>query len=199
MYLNRYILGGEHSEFFRNRKGYFSINTQVVCDSANRIMDIVARWPGSAHDSYIFSNSAIRTKFENGEFGNAVILGDSAYPLTNYLMTPLAVPQTRAAEKYNWSHIRTRTVVERTFGIWKRRFPILCVGIRCKLALAQKIIIATAVLQNIIVFLRDENDNAFDDENVLEINQEEDDVANEQQHVFNVIQQRYVNYFATLL
>ena len=33
---------------------------------------------------------------------------------------------------YNESHIRTRTRVEHTFGLWKRRFPILAYGSRYK-------------------------------------------------------------------
>ncbi|KAJ8980507.1 hypothetical protein NQ317_007927 [Molorchus minor] len=42
--------GGEHAELFRNRKGYFSINVQTVASTNLRIMDVVARWPGSTHD-----------------------------------------------------------------------------------------------------------------------------------------------------
>ena len=35
--------GGENAELFRNRKGFFSINTQVVVDASMKIVDIVAR------------------------------------------------------------------------------------------------------------------------------------------------------------
>lgn len=52
--------GGEQAETYRNRKGFFSINVQTVCDAHLRIQDIVARWPGSAHDSTIFINSSLR-------------------------------------------------------------------------------------------------------------------------------------------
>ncbi|KYM93682.1 PREDICTED: putative nuclease HARBI1 [Cyphomyrmex costatus] len=46
--------GGPHGELFRNRKGYFSLNVQVICNSNLEITDIVARWPDSVHDSTIF-------------------------------------------------------------------------------------------------------------------------------------------------
>lgn len=48
-------------EEFRNRKGYFSLNVQAVCDADLRLMNVVARWPGSAHDA-IFKNSVLRGK-----------------------------------------------------------------------------------------------------------------------------------------
>lgn len=67
--------GGQDAEVFRNRKGYFSINVQAVCDSQLRIRNIVARWPGSAHDSTIFANSRLRALFENNNYPNCVLLG----------------------------------------------------------------------------------------------------------------------------
>lgn len=69
------ILGGEDAEVYRNRKGYFSINTQVIGGSDLKILDIVARWPGSAHDQTIFNNSRIRARVEAGHFENSILLG----------------------------------------------------------------------------------------------------------------------------
>lgn len=74
-----YILGGDQAENFRNRKGYFSFNVQTVSDANLKILDIVARWPGSTHDQTIFNNSSIRNRFEQGHFGNGILLGDSGY------------------------------------------------------------------------------------------------------------------------
>lgn len=51
------------------------------------------------------------------------------------MMTPLPenAPSTRGEKLYQESQIRTRNVIERAFGIWKRRFPILSKGINVKL------------------------------------------------------------------
>ena len=147
--------GGENAEVFRNRKGYFSLNVQVVCDHKMKIRDIVARWPGSAHDATIFSHSNLYNKFETQQFSSGLLLGDSAYPAKNYLLTPVLNPRTQAEQRYNSAHIRTRNIIERVFGVWKRRFPILSTGMKVQMRTIQAIIVATAVLHNIAV---DEND-----------------------------------------
>lgn len=106
------IVGGDNAETFRNRKGYFSINTQCICNPWLKIMDIVARWPGSCHDQIIYDNSLIKSKFETGIL-KGYLLGDGGYEVKPYLMTPLLNPTTRSQQLYNESHIRTRNVIER--------------------------------------------------------------------------------------
>ncbi|XP_047511710.1 putative nuclease HARBI1 [Pieris napi] len=81
--------GGEQAELFRNRKGYFSINVQTICNANLEIIDIVARWPGSAHDSLIFNNCCRKAKFEAGEYGEGILLVDGGYAATFYSMPPL--------------------------------------------------------------------------------------------------------------
>lgn len=184
--------GGNNAENFRNRKGYFSLNTQAVCNANYEIIDIVARWPGGSHDSNIFDNSRIRMRFEAGEMGRYLLLGDSGYPVRPYLITPLNNPQTPAERLFNHSQIRTRTVVERTFGIWKRRFPIL-MGMRCRLPLCQDIIVATAVLHNIC--RRRNEDNPED----IEIPEEDNDAVQNNYNENDGVRRELIDYFFTLL
>ncbi|XP_052223937.1 putative nuclease HARBI1 [Dreissena polymorpha] len=70
-----------------NRKGFHSLNVQMICDATFWFVDVVAKWPGSVHDSRIFRESAIRQRFERGEI-NGLLLGDSGYGCKRYLMTP---------------------------------------------------------------------------------------------------------------
>lgn len=107
-----------------NRKQYHSINVQCIADRNLVIRDVVARWPGSTHDSYIWSNCATKDKLERGEL-QGILLGDSGYPLRSYLLTPVANPQTAAEERYNNAHSRGRVCVERCFGVLKNRFRCL--------------------------------------------------------------------------
>jgi hypothetical protein len=72
--------GGANAELYRNRKGYFSINTQAICDSQLKLMHIIAHWPGSVHDSTIFNDSPLPVEFGMGRYANGFLLGDSGYP-----------------------------------------------------------------------------------------------------------------------
>lgn len=59
---------------FINRKGFHSINTQIVCTGEMLIADCVALWPGSTHDSRILNESSLRTRFENNSLGKIIYI-----------------------------------------------------------------------------------------------------------------------------
>ena len=153
--------GGANAELFRNRKGYFSINVQVVCGPHLEMLNIGARWAGSVHDARIFDNSRICAQFERGDIPG-ILLGESGYPCRPYLMTPVIAPQTRPQRRYNVAQIRTRNTVERMLGVWKRLFPCLSTTLRIKLQTCLTIIVATAVLYNFIRRRNDPIDEADD-------------------------------------
>nr|CAH7715984.1 unnamed protein product [Callosobruchus chinensis] len=70
---------------------------------------------------------------------------------------------------------RTRNPVERQYGVWKRKFPVLAVGIRVQLATTLNIIVATAVLHNIAI---DHNeDGPIDDPEISSVNFNEEIVV----------------------
>lgn len=70
-----------HTEQYRNRKGYFSLNVQVVGGPNLMIYDIVVRWAGSTHDSRIYRNSRLNIRLCNNEI-DGVLLADGGYPCT---------------------------------------------------------------------------------------------------------------------
>lgn len=143
-------------EIFRNRKGYFSLNVQVVGGPDGEILDIVVRWPGSVHDSRIFENSSLKVKFDTNQT-RGLLLGDSGYGQSAYLFTPVGNPQTEAEMRYNNAHIATRQSVERLFGIWKRRFPCLSKKLANNISTTTYIISACAVLHNIGIRYKEGN------------------------------------------
>ena len=56
--------GGQNPELYRCWKKYFSINVMGVCDADLKFTNLVVNWPGSAHDSRIFSASALKRRLE---------------------------------------------------------------------------------------------------------------------------------------
>lgn len=149
IYNTYFVSGGEQAEIFRNRKGYFFINVQAICSSDLSFIDEVAKWHGSAHDSHIWDNCNQRRYFLQGVYGDYLLVGDSGYAKTTFMMTPLNSVNSQRQSLYNESQIWTRNVVERTFGISKRRFPMLSRGIQVHLNKIPGVIIETAVIHNI--------------------------------------------------
>ncbi|CAH2000701.1 unnamed protein product [Acanthoscelides obtectus] len=190
--------GGANAEYFRNRKGYFSINVQVVADPNLLIRNIVARWPGSTHDQTILNNSSIKAQFENNRFGNSVMLGDSGYALKKYLITPIVNPTTEVEQVFNESQIRSRNPVERLFGVLKRRFPVLSLGIRLSLETAQTLIVACAVLHNIAVNMNEPEPLQDDDQN-REWEEEENVNGNDVHRLEHNFREEFLIYFMNLL
>lgn len=160
------------SEGFRNRKGWFSLNVQTISSANLKFLNVVARWARSAHDQTIFRHSDVRARFEAGEFGNHILIGDSGYANTHYLATPYTannpdIRLNRRMQIYQAKIISSRNVVERQYGVWKRRFPVLAYGMRVKTSTAQKIITACAILHNICIDANEELPENPEDEDRL--------------------------------
>ena len=132
------------------RKGYHALNVQIVCGPSMEILDVVSKYAGSAHDSFVWGNCGLQHRLENGDFNGGFLLGDSGYPLKPYLLTPVMNATTRPQQRYNSSHKRTRCLVERCIGVLKSRFggtmqfaPNFCAQII--------IIVACTILHNICI------------------------------------------------
>lgn len=136
------------------RKGYHSLNVQGVCDAELRFTNIVAKYPGSSHDSFIWKNSSVCLYLQQMTVTGGWLLGDSGYPLSDCLMTPLNNATSVAEQRYNRAHVKTRNTIERAFGLLKMRFRCLhrtggC--LQSPPSTCAKIITACAVLHNICI------------------------------------------------
>ncbi|XP_063220565.1 putative nuclease HARBI1 [Bacillus rossius redtenbacheri] len=113
---------------FVDRHGKHSINCMFVCGPDYTFYYVSANWPGSVHDARVLRNSMLATRMENGwrPFPQAIILGDSAYPLKNWLIPPYrgnAFDDVQA--EFNRRHKSTRRIIENALGIMKEKFPCL--------------------------------------------------------------------------
>ncbi|XP_045456070.1 putative nuclease HARBI1 [Melitaea cinxia] len=149
------IVKPDHDEhLFFNRKGYHSLNVQMICDHNLKILNVNSKYGGATHDSFIWASSQVepymRELHRHGE--QTWLLGDSGYRQRPWLMTPIlnAAPGSRE-EMYTTRHIQAKNCIERCFGLLKARW-------RCLLKhrtlhyhphVASKIVLACCVLHNI--------------------------------------------------
>ena len=95
----------------------------MVSDHKRRIRDIFIGFPGSVHDSRVFRNSPLCEALAN-KCGDYHILGDSAYPCLNNLLTPYRDRGNLSRRQRNYNSILSanRYVVEHCFGLLKQKF-----------------------------------------------------------------------------
>ncbi|KAM4554926.1 putative nuclease HARBI1 [Odontesthes bonariensis] len=123
-----------------NRKNFHSINVQMVCNANYLISNVVAKWPGSVHDSRVFRNSEIYRRLSQGEF-LGVLLGDRGYACQPFLLTPFATGIQPCP-------CQNKARIEMTFGLLKARFQCLN-HLRVSPDRACDIIVACAVLHHV--------------------------------------------------
>jgi len=143
----------QNEQEYVNRKGYHSLNIQLICDGNQKITNCVIKWPGSTHDARILTTSAIYQRFEEHTI-TGFILGDNAYPPKHWLMTPVLNPITETEERYNRSFLPTRCCIERTIGVLKRRWFCLHQELRLTPERAATVTAACLVLHNICIMKR---------------------------------------------
>ncbi|GFN84476.1 protein antagonist of like heterochromatin protein 1 [Plakobranchus ocellatus] len=99
---------GNDEDVYVNRKNFHLINVQIVCEARLRILDCVATSPGSFHDARILRDSAFWRPMEGEPRAvQRLILGDSAYPIGEWLMTPMPNPL-MTSKKVTMLHTKLR-------------------------------------------------------------------------------------------
>lgn len=188
----------ENEADFVDRHGNHSINCLFVCGPDYTFYYVCANWPGSVHDARVLRNSTLATRMDNGwrPFPQAIILGDSAYPLKNWLIPPHRQnPVDEAHAEFNRRHKSTRRIIENALGILKEKFPCLNY-LRLNPVFAANVVKCCATLCNIsrnpddlhhIVNDREEEDPESENEEVEDV---ENEVVNGQLRV-----QEIMNYF----
>lgn len=138
------------TETFRNRKGYMSLNCQMICGPIGEIYDCITCWPGSTHDSRVWRESRIFERLGETISDRYHLLADSAYPISVNLLPPFKNPNEREHRRFNYLHSATRMAIEKAYGVIKRRFPLLKFGLRFrKVADSANCIVAAVILHNI--------------------------------------------------
>lgn len=140
-----------------NRKGFHSVILQGIVDREGRFMNTFVGYLGRVHDARVFCASPIVSAIADVPGRDSslkepfVLLGDAAYPLTSWLVTPYPTEATVAQKRFNFIHSSARMAVERAFGKLKAQWSILHMN---KMYGAQKmayICTALCILHNITI------------------------------------------------
>lgn len=182
----------EHHEVYINRKGYHSILLQGIVDHRKMFIDVYCGEPGSLHDARLLRRSKIYEKAEDPNyFNNYYLLGDSAYPVLQWLISPFRDTGflTRDQRAFNYRLSATRVIVENAFGLLKGRFRRLGHFENFSIKFIVKIIMAACVLHNICITEDDIEDCDFeqtepDDHDVIEDEEAQNQNVNKRQEIF---------------
>ena len=153
-------INGTH--IYINRKGYHSINMQVICDYRHCFLDALVKWSGSVHDSRIFLNSSINKKLKNGEIPTCekvleerkdaipvCWIGDIAYPWLTFLMNEYPVGAKKQKEKYfGYKLSSARIIIENARGRLKARFRCLHCAMDIDINILPQVIHSCFILHN---------------------------------------------------
>lgn len=165
------------------RKGFPAFHLQAVCDKSLRFLDVFCAYPGSVHDSRAFRNSPLNARLENQAVTDYHLIGDSAYALKPYLMTPFRDNGhlTSEQKKYNSAHSSTRVEIERSFGLLKGKFRKLKFLDMTNVSDMPFTIVSCCVLHNFVLLHEaldeEELESSGEEEDTLSYNPEEDETS----------------------
>lgn len=180
-------------EVYFSRKHIYSVKMQIVCDKNLKIRDVVVGSPGSYHDAKIWKNCNLFRCKENYFSEQEWLAGDSAYPLSDILITPYR------RTNFNKRLSKYRVRAEQCFGLLKEMFGSLKeLRIRIKDDKSQKFcckwILVCCMLHNILLngtettnfaSLHEETSISAENGDCLENNHISNE--NKRQHVYNLM------------
>lgn len=75
-------------QYFNHRKKAYGLQATVICDDQRRIIHFTALYPGAVHDARAFKSTCLWNHPQDFLSHSLFILADSAYPLTQWCLTP---------------------------------------------------------------------------------------------------------------
>ncbi|XP_046749939.1 putative nuclease HARBI1 [Diprion similis] len=135
-----------------NRYDTTALTLQGICDAKKKFLDVFTGIPGKIHDARVFTLSFLcPTVLSMGP--DYYLLGDSAYPLCENLMTPIRDygNLTDKQREYNRRFCATRVLIENAFGLLKQRFRQLIRTDMWGVSKTLKFILSCCVLHNLCI------------------------------------------------
>lgn len=181
------------AETYINRKCFYAITLQEICDASMKFIDCFAGYPSSVSDVRIFRNSDIyidiisNTKryFPEDEF----LLGDKAYPVLKWLIPPYIDRGNLNAvnRRFNETVSKGRQVIERGFALLKGRFRRLKYLDMNRTDLIPATILAACVIHNMCIDHKDTNIEEYINEGMEVDDNMDENIRNPVQNCYEEI------------
>jgi DDE superfamily endonuclease len=135
---------------YYNRKGFFAIVVQAMCDASYRFSFISAIAPGSTHDSVAFRMSALYDILKAGALAPGYwVAGNDAYVCAESLLTPHPGRNlSEARDCFNYWQSSARIFIEQAFGILVSQWGVLWRPLRTSVTKSTLIFVTLAKLHN---------------------------------------------------
>ncbi|XP_028108003.1 uncharacterized protein LOC114306876 [Camellia sinensis] len=185
---------------FRGQKSTVSQNVLAACDFDMLFTFINSGWEGSAHDNIILVDSITRADLQflhppNGKYylvdagftnmpGFLAPFRSQRYHLQEFHGCQYSGPK----ELFNHRHLSLRNVIERTFGVLKKRFPILRSMPNYKSTRQGPLVIACCVVYNWIRLHADMDPFFMEADNEMAAEVEADGLVGDQADYVDMLQ-----------
>lgn len=146
-----------------NRKEFHSIVLQGIVDRSMRFLNVFSGYLGRVHDARVFVNSPVAHRIASVPHQESilrepyVLVGDAAYPLCSWLVTPFPTEPTAREAVFNRRHSSARMAVERAFGKLKAQWSLLYKNSSYGPASTVYMCTAACILHNITIDVDDEH------------------------------------------
>ncbi|XP_071092733.1 uncharacterized protein [Haliotis cracherodii] len=169
-----------HGDYL-NRKGYYSIILQALCDHQYIIRDVIVGWPGRVHNARVFGSSIVYYKGETNDLFPSCpkplqLQHKQVFmPVKPWLMKPYThIANMSISQKtFNYRLSRARMTIENTFGRLKGRWRLLLKRMDVGVDFASNVVTTCVILHNLCEMHREtyigneveDVDNTEDEEN----------------------------------
>lgn len=141
---------------YRNRKGVWGIVILAICDAKCRILMWNANNPGSTNDCVAWERCPVHEMLESEEYRDRLrtkyLFGDDGFSTTRYLLTPWSGRGLSAdKDTYNFCVSVRRQTIERTFGIYMKRWGVFSRPLQLQHSFWGILTMAAAKLHNLLI------------------------------------------------
>lgn len=160
--------GPESCKEYHNFKNFYSVVLMAMVDSHYRFIWGSCGYPGNSHDSIILQSTDLWARIQEGnclpKVGKQVgmqtipplVVADSAFPFTTWLMKPFTDAVLSEKQKYfNYRLSRARMVTESAYGQLKGRWRVLLRKCESSSEKVRMNVLACMVLHNICLTRKD--------------------------------------------